>query len=221
MQIAGQDLLGNRGSACAAQCAPEEAGTPSDLAAVRAREEAETERLRVPVSCFAVRWRPAPGPGSSRSAGGRQGTGSDGGRPAEPDHICEQPARQNKERGCGCAARVGTLAAHAFKGADRSVRRRAELKKCLYAIFSQFGKIMDIVAMKTYRLRGQAWIVFADVAASTTALRSMQGFPFFDKPMVRAGIGASSALRCPGGVSAASKQLPAASSERRRAPRSG
>lgn len=61
---------------------------------------------------------------------------------------------------------------------------RAELKKCLYAIFSQFGKIVDIVAMKTYRLRGQAWIVFADVSASTTALRSMQGFPFFEKPMV-------------------------------------
>ena len=62
---------------------------------------------------------------------------------------------------------------------------RAELKKCLYAIFSQFGKIVDIVALKTYRLRGQAWIVFSDVSASTNALRSMQGFPFFEKPMVR------------------------------------
>ncbi|KAK9841967.1 hypothetical protein WJX81_001657 [Elliptochloris bilobata] len=61
--------------------------------------------------------------------------------------------------------------------------KKEELKKCLYAIFSQFGKIVDIVAMKTYRLRGQAWIVFADVSASTTALRSMQGFPFFEKPM--------------------------------------
>ena len=39
--------------------------------------------------------------------------------------------------------------------------------------------------MKTYRLRGQAWIVFADVTAATNALNSMQGFPFFDKPMVR------------------------------------
>ena len=38
--------------------------------------------------------------------------------------------------------------------------------------------------MKTYRLRGQAWIVFADVTAATNALNSMQGFPFFDKPMV-------------------------------------
>ena len=70
----------------------------------------------------------------------------------------------------------------------RSLTRRdgeiAELKKCLYTIFSQFGKILDVVCMKTYRLRGQAWIVFADVTAATNALNSMQGFPFFDKPMV-------------------------------------
>ena len=61
----------------------------------------------------------------------------------------------------------------------------AELKKCLYTIFSQFGKIIDVVALKTYRLRGQAWVVFADTTGSTNALRSMQGFPFFDKPMAR------------------------------------
>jgi RNA recognition motif-containing protein len=65
------------------------------------------------------------------------------------------------------------------------MRLVAELKKCLYAIFSQFGKILDVVCMRTYRLRGQAWVVFSDVTAATNALTSMQGFPFFDKPMVR------------------------------------
>jgi hypothetical protein len=60
----------------------------------------------------------------------------------------------------------------------------AELKKCMYAMFSQFGKIIDVVALKTIRLRGQAWIVFTDVAAATNALRTMQSFPFFDKPIV-------------------------------------
>lgn len=29
----------------------------------------------------------------------------------------------------------------------------------------------------------QAWVVFEDVAAATNALRQMQGFPFYDKPM--------------------------------------
>lgn len=51
-------------------------------------------------------------------------------------------------------------------------------------MFSQFGKIVDVVCLKTYRLRGQAWVVFSDVAAATNALRTMQGFPFFDKPIV-------------------------------------
>ncbi|KAI8466657.1 MAG: hypothetical protein J3K34DRAFT_433025 [Monoraphidium minutum] len=60
---------------------------------------------------------------------------------------------------------------------------KQELKKCLHAMFSQFGKILDVVALKTYRLRGQAWVVFADAAAATTALRAMQGFPFFEKPI--------------------------------------
>ncbi len=60
----------------------------------------------------------------------------------------------------------------------------ADLKKSLYAIFSQFGKILDIVALKTYRLRGQAWVVFADIKSAADALRAMQGFPFFEKPMV-------------------------------------
>lgn len=61
----------------------------------------------------------------------------------------------------------------------------AELKKCLYAMFSQFGKILDVVCLKTLKLRGQAWIVFTDVAAATNALRTMQGFDFFGKPLVR------------------------------------
>ena len=59
-----------------------------------------------------------------------------------------------------------------------------ELKKSLYAIFSQFGPILDIVALKTLKMRGQAFVVFQDISSATNALRSMQGFPFYDKPMV-------------------------------------
>ena len=65
----------------------------------------------------------------------------------------------------------------------------SELKKSLYAIFSQFGAILDIVAMKTLRMRGQAFVVFKDICSATTALRSMQGFPFYDKPMASLNIG--------------------------------
>lgn len=59
-----------------------------------------------------------------------------------------------------------------------------ELKKSLYAIFSQFGQIMDIVALKTLKMKGQAFVIFKDIASATNALRSMQGFPFYEKPMV-------------------------------------
>eukprot|EP00899_Mesostigma_viride_P000567 jgi/Mesvir1/10510/Mv15921-RA.1 len=61
--------------------------------------------------------------------------------------------------------------------------KKEELKKSLYAVFSQFGKVLDIVASKTLKLRGQAWVVFADVSSAANALRQMQGFPFYDKPM--------------------------------------
>ena len=59
----------------------------------------------------------------------------------------------------------------------------ADLKKSLYAIFSQFGQILDIVALKTLKMRGQAFVIFKDITAATTAAKSMQGFPFYDKPM--------------------------------------
>lgn len=60
-----------------------------------------------------------------------------------------------------------------------------ELQKSLYAIFSQFGQILDIVALKTLKMRGQAFVIFKEIASATNALRSMQGFPFYDKPMVK------------------------------------
>lgn len=61
--------------------------------------------------------------------------------------------------------------------------KKDELKKSLYAIFSQFGQILDIVAIKTLKMRGQAFVIFKDINSATNALRSMQGFPFYDKPM--------------------------------------
>ena len=60
----------------------------------------------------------------------------------------------------------------------------AELKKSLRAVFSQFGKILEVLAFKTLKHKGQAWVVFEDVNSASNALRQMQGFPFYDKPMV-------------------------------------
>ncbi|KAG1956122.1 U2 small nuclear ribonucleoprotein B'' [Rhinichthys klamathensis goyatoka] len=61
--------------------------------------------------------------------------------------------------------------------------KKEELKRSLYALFSQFGQIMDIVALKTAKMRGQAFVIFKELSAATNALRQLQGFPFYNKPM--------------------------------------
>ncbi|XP_073292136.1 U1 small nuclear ribonucleoprotein A [Primulina huaijiensis] len=58
-----------------------------------------------------------------------------------------------------------------------------ELKKSLLAVFSQFGKILEVLAFKTLKHKGQAWVVFEEVSSAANAHRQMQGFPFYDKPM--------------------------------------
>lgn len=57
------------------------------------------------------------------------------------------------------------------------------LKKSLREVFAAFGSIMDIIAMKSLKRRGQAWIIFKEVSSANNALRSLQGFPFYNKPM--------------------------------------
>merc|ERR1719428_2652441 len=57
------------------------------------------------------------------------------------------------------------------------------LKKSLREVFAAFGQIWDIIAMKSLKRRGQAWIIFKEVSSATNALRSLQEFPFYNKPM--------------------------------------
>merc|ERR1711976_611496 len=61
---------------------------------------------------------------------------------------------------------------------------KEDIKRALHAIFGQFGKIIDVVALKTNKLRGQAWVVFSNVSSATNAMKTLQGFPFFDKPII-------------------------------------
>ena len=56
----------------------------------------------------------------------------------------------------------------------------------LYTLFSTYGPVLDVVAMKTKKMRGQAHIVFRDIQTSTQAMRDLQGFDFFGKEMVSA-----------------------------------
>ncbi|TVU47370.1 hypothetical protein EJB05_06969 [Eragrostis curvula] len=61
--------------------------------------------------------------------------------------------------------------------------KKEELKRSLYALCSQYGRILDLVALKTSKLRGQAWVVFSEITAATNAFRGLQEFEFYGKKM--------------------------------------
>lgn len=61
--------------------------------------------------------------------------------------------------------------------------KKTELKRLLYALFSPHGQILSIVASKTAKMRGQAFIVFKDLSSAVVAMRSLQGYPFLEKPL--------------------------------------
>merc|ERR550537_1873072 len=57
------------------------------------------------------------------------------------------------------------------------------LAKNLREVFGAFGEIQDLICMKSLRRRGQFWIVFKEQSASAAALKALQGFPFYNKPI--------------------------------------
>lgn len=59
--------------------------------------------------------------------------------------------------------------------------KKNDLKKALYYIFGQHGRLIDIIAMKTMKMRGQAFIIYQDIACATQAYRSLQGFQLFQR----------------------------------------
>ncbi|PPQ79560.1 hypothetical protein CVT25_003442 [Psilocybe cyanescens] len=60
---------------------------------------------------------------------------------------------------------------------------KEELKTQLFALFTTYGKIIDIIASKSQKMRGQAFLVFTDLAGATSAMRACEGMIFYDKPL--------------------------------------
>ncbi|KAI1744331.1 hypothetical protein F4680DRAFT_469627 [Xylaria scruposa] len=60
---------------------------------------------------------------------------------------------------------------------------KSDLKTALYLLFSTYGPVLDVVALKTAKMRGQAHIVFRDPHAATQAMRSLEGFQFLGKEL--------------------------------------
>ena len=57
--------------------------------------------------------------------------------------------------------------------------RKNEMRRSLYQYFSQFGRVLDVVAQKTPKTRGQAFVVFTDTNSSSAALRASDGNVWF------------------------------------------
>ncbi|KAL9945283.1 hypothetical protein ACHAP6_004657 [Verticillium nonalfalfae] len=63
--------------------------------------------------------------------------------------------------------------------------QKPDLRTELYLLFSTYGPVLDIVAMKTMKMRGQAHITYRDIQTATQAMRSLEGFEFLGRPLVR------------------------------------
>ncbi|KAK5663377.1 hypothetical protein OQA88_3805 [Cercophora sp. LCS_1] len=61
--------------------------------------------------------------------------------------------------------------------------QKEDLRTALYMIFSTHGPVLDVVALKTMKMRGQAHIVYRDIQTATQALRSLDGYEFLGRPM--------------------------------------
>jgi RNA recognition motif-containing protein len=56
-------------------------------------------------------------------------------------------------------------------------------------LFSAYGKVIDVVALKTRKMRGQAFVVFRDLQSATAARRREDGNQILGKPIVSFSVG--------------------------------
>ncbi|EUD72189.1 hypothetical protein YYG_02890 [Plasmodium vinckei petteri] len=56
-----------------------------------------------------------------------------------------------------------------------------DLKYLLYEFFCPYGNVLDVVIKKSNKLRGQAFVIFSNIASSTLAYKNLKGKPFLNK----------------------------------------
>lgn len=62
--------------------------------------------------------------------------------------------------------------------------KKDDLRTALYMLFSTYGVVLDVVALKTAKMRGQAHIVYRDIQTATQAMRALDGHEFLGQQMV-------------------------------------
>ncbi|KAF7557664.1 hypothetical protein G7046_g5994 [Stylonectria norvegica] len=66
---------------------------------------------------------------------------------------------------------------------ESSKIQKDDLRTAIYMLFSTHGPVLDVVALRTMKMRGQAHVVFRDVQAATQAMRSLEGNTFLGRPL--------------------------------------
>lgn len=57
------------------------------------------------------------------------------------------------------------------------------MRRQLYTLFSTYGPLLSIIATRSESMRGQAFVVFRDLAHATAARRALDGFEFYERGM--------------------------------------
>jgi U2 small nuclear ribonucleoprotein B'' len=57
------------------------------------------------------------------------------------------------------------------------------MKASLRGLFKTYGEVLDVVAHSNLRMRGQAFVSFADAEIAKKAMKEVRGFPLYSKPM--------------------------------------
>jgi U2 small nuclear ribonucleoprotein B'' len=58
------------------------------------------------------------------------------------------------------------------------------MKASLRGLFKVYGEVLDVVAHNNLRMRGQAFVSFASADIAKNAMKEVQRFPLYAKPMV-------------------------------------
>lgn len=107
--------------------------------------------------------------------------------PAERVALREQPELlAGPERGCVRSPPLTqtTTTTAATTANDLTHRPLAEIRRALYGLFATYGKVLDVVHVRSPKTRGTAFVVFRDLASSTAAMRGLDGESFYGKSLV-------------------------------------
>lgn len=79
---------------------------------------------------------------------------------------------------------------------ERYPKPYEDVKYALFNLFQSYGQVLQIVTKRNDKLRGQAFVVFREVAEATAARNNLNGYPIFGKPMVDIELTLENMLRC-------------------------